>query len=57
VGDTRYGARPTELATEGPFLHAARLLLAHPVVGELLVLEAPLPAGRAAIVAALAGGI
>lgn len=55
VGDARYGARPTELATEGPFLHAARLELLHPVSGEPLTLDVRLPAGRARLVASLAG--
>jgi 23S rRNA pseudouridine1911/1915/1917 synthase len=55
VGDLRYGAAPTDLATEGPFLHAARLVLVHPMTGEQLTLEAPLPAARARVLAALAG--
>jgi 23S rRNA-/tRNA-specific pseudouridylate synthase len=50
VGDARYGAPPTELATEGAFLHAGRIELTHPVTGAGLTLEVPPPAGRAALV-------
>lgn len=49
AGDDKYGdfALNKELAGQGlkrMFLHAARLTLNHPVTGEPLVLEAPLPA-------------
>jgi 23S rRNA pseudouridine1911/1915/1917 synthase len=46
VGDAVYGATAdvaTALGLERPFLHAARLALDHPVTGERLELEEPLP--------------
>ncbi|MEO8848136.1 MAG: RluA family pseudouridine synthase [Casimicrobiaceae bacterium] len=53
AGDDKYGdfAWNRELAKAGlkrMFLHAARLALAHPLTGEPLVLESPLPADLAA---------
>ena len=44
-GDGRYGgaAAGQRIGLERQFLHAARLELAHPVTGERLELEAPLP--------------
>ncbi|MEO6927735.1 MAG: RNA pseudouridine synthase, partial [Casimicrobiaceae bacterium] len=53
AGDDKYGdfAWNRELAKAGlkrMFLHAARLALVHPLSGEPLVLESPLPADLAA---------
>ena len=42
AGDWLYGAEDPELIPR-PALHAARLALTHPVTGELLRLDAPLP--------------
>jgi 23S rRNA pseudouridine1911/1915/1917 synthase len=47
AGDRAYGADPrlaSRLALERPFLHAWRLELDHPVSGERIELEEPLPA-------------
>lgn len=51
LGDTRYGGPDTYHGQELRFhmLHAARLRLLHPVTGELLDLEAPLPVHMAAV--------
>jgi 23S rRNA pseudouridine1911/1915/1917 synthase len=43
VGDTRYGGARQSLALSRPFLHARHLELTHPVTGESLAFEAPLP--------------
>ena len=46
VGDTTYGADPTLAQRVGlsrPALHAARLEIAHPSTGELVVVESPDP--------------
>ncbi len=46
VGDTTYGADPTLAQRVGlsrPALHAARLEIAHPATGELVVVESPDP--------------
>jgi 23S rRNA pseudouridine1911/1915/1917 synthase len=56
VGDPAYGTRRVSPGLP-PFarqaLHAARLALTHPVSGERVTWEAPLPADFAALVAAL----
>jgi 23S rRNA pseudouridine1911/1915/1917 synthase len=44
VGDGRYGGARSSLPVERPWLHAATLRLRHPVTGEPLVFESPLPA-------------
>lgn len=44
VGDARYGGARQSLPLGRPFLHAEVLELDHPVTGERLRLEAPLPA-------------
>lgn len=46
LGDLRYGGPPTVrgIAVPRQMLHAARLELRHPVTGEPLTIEAPLPA-------------
>jgi 23S rRNA pseudouridine1911/1915/1917 synthase len=43
VGDERYGGSRQSLPLDRPFLHAKRLELEHPVSGESLVFESPLP--------------
>jgi 23S rRNA pseudouridine1911/1915/1917 synthase len=43
VGDLTYGAARKDLGAPRTFLHAARLDLTHPVTGEPLGVEAPLP--------------
>jgi 23S rRNA pseudouridine1911/1915/1917 synthase len=53
VGDSRYGAPPTDLVTDGAFLHAERLELVHPVTERTLVLIVNLPTVRSALVASL----
>lgn len=65
AGDTRYGARPVlpgnphpalaaaSAALHRQALHARRLSLTHPVSGEPLEFEAPLPADLRALLAAL----
>jgi 23S rRNA pseudouridine1911/1915/1917 synthase len=49
VGDTIYGYRRQRLLQNRHFLHAARLVFAHPVTGEEMALEAPLPPQLAAV--------
>jgi 23S rRNA pseudouridine1911/1915/1917 synthase len=55
LGDARYGGprRVGEVAVPRVMLHARRLVLAHPVTGERLVLEAEAPADFAAVERAL----
>jgi 23S rRNA pseudouridine1911/1915/1917 synthase len=58
VGDVQYGGEAALEAIGGeavaaPFLHASRLELGHPVSGAPLVLAAPLPDDRAALLARL----
>jgi 23S rRNA pseudouridine1911/1915/1917 synthase len=43
VGDAAYGGRRRAIALDRPFLHAERLSFVHPVSGERLTFEAPLP--------------
>ena len=43
LGDSLYGATPSPVAAPRLMLHAAELRLDHPVTGEPLVLESPLP--------------
>jgi 23S rRNA pseudouridine1911/1915/1917 synthase len=43
VGDARYGGERQSLSMRRPFLHAERLELAHPISGEPLEFESPLP--------------
>lgn len=43
VGDKTYGFRKQVIKTERMFLHAQRLAFAHPVSGQPLVFESPLP--------------
>ena len=53
VGDATYGGVRPGLASPRPFLHAARLELAHPVSREALAFDSPLPADLAAVEALL----
>lgn len=43
VGDSTYGGRRDSVSLGHPFLHAAHLELRHPVTGEPLVFDEPLP--------------
>ena len=43
VGDGTYGGNRPGIRIDRPFLHAVRLTLDHPVTGEALVFEEPLP--------------
>lgn len=54
LGDVRYGA-PSVPGVTRTLLHASRLALRHPVTGEPLVIESPLPADFAAALARLRG--
>ena len=52
IGDTPYGRDPTysrSLGARRPFLHAYRLAFAHPISGEELTFEIPVPPDLAAI--------
>jgi 23S rRNA pseudouridine1911/1915/1917 synthase len=42
-GDPRYGGTRGAISSPRPFLHAYRLAFAHPVTGEPMAFEAPLP--------------
>jgi 23S rRNA pseudouridine1911/1915/1917 synthase len=53
VGDRVYGRRGSRLPVPRQFLHAWRLRFQHPVTGQALELEAPLPADLAAVLALL----
>ena len=53
VGDATYGGVRPGISCPRPFLHAARLELDHPVTGESLEFESPLPAELAAVEALL----
>jgi 23S rRNA pseudouridine1911/1915/1917 synthase len=59
VGDDTYGGkarrRPVALAPHRHFLHAAWLMLEHPVTGQLLDLRSPLPPDLSVALAAVAG--
>jgi len=43
VGDGRYGGARSSFPVDRPWLHAAALRLAHPVTGEALAFDSPLP--------------
>jgi 23S rRNA pseudouridine1911/1915/1917 synthase len=43
VGDAAYGGRRVTIALDRPFLHAFHLAFAHPVTGEPLAFDEPLP--------------
>jgi 23S rRNA pseudouridine1911/1915/1917 synthase len=53
VGDEVYGRRRQRLPLSRQFLHARRLGFRHPLTGERLSLEAPLPAELSAVLALL----
>ncbi len=53
VGDAVYGYRRGEIAAPRILLHSWRLSLAHPVTGERMTFEAPLPEDMAAVLARL----
>ncbi len=53
VGDGAYGGVRTGISPPRPFLHAAALELVHPVTGETMRFESPLPADLADVEAAL----
>jgi len=53
VGDPVYGRRGSGPAMSRPFLHAGRLAFDHPVTGERVEVEDPLPAELEATLAGL----
>ncbi len=53
VGDVRYGGGRTAVDCPRPFLHAEHLAFDHPVTGEPVVCEAPLPADLEQVLAEL----
>jgi len=53
VGDATYGGARPDAGVDRPFLHAASLALRHPVSGEALHLEEPLPEDLQAVLTQL----
>ncbi len=53
VGDARYGGDRQSLAAPRPWLHAEHVGLDHPVTGEPLAFDSPLPADLVAVLATL----
>lgn len=53
VGDGTYGGTRSAVSSPRPFLHAATLAFAHPVSGEMLTFESPLPADLREVLATL----
>jgi 23S rRNA pseudouridine1911/1915/1917 synthase len=53
VGDPAYGGRRPAIPLDRPFLHAAHLALTHPVTGEPLSFDEPLPEDLQAVLQAL----
>jgi 23S rRNA pseudouridine1911/1915/1917 synthase len=53
VGDERYGGRRASLPSPRPWLHAEHLALDHPVTGEPLAFDSPLPDDLATVLATL----
>lgn len=53
VGDKVYGRRRRRIPIPRMFLHAQRLSFSHPVSGELVEVQAPLPEDLAAMLRAL----
>lgn len=51
VGDARYGGQRAHVVAPRPCLHARRLGFDHPLSGERMVFESPLPADMAEVVA------
>lgn len=56
VGDPLYGRRPNPWGLEGQALHCLRLGFRHPISGQPLELEAPIPAVLQGILTLLRGG-
>ena len=56
VGDPVYGRRRTHLPLSRHFLHAGHLAFRHPVTGQRLELDAPLPADLAGVLGLLRNG-
>jgi 23S rRNA pseudouridine1911/1915/1917 synthase len=53
VGDARYGGARASLPAPRPALHAQHLAFAHPITGEALSFDSPLPADLRALLAQL----
>jgi 23S rRNA pseudouridine1911/1915/1917 synthase len=53
VGDATYGGSRVSIKLDRPFLHAAHLGFDHPVTGERIVFDDPLPAALEAVLAHL----
>jgi 23S rRNA pseudouridine1911/1915/1917 synthase len=53
VGDVSYGGQRDTFVMARPFLHAAQLGFEHPVTGEPLLFESPLPSDLASVLARL----
>jgi len=53
VGDGTYGGTRSAVSSPRPFLHAATLAFAHPVSGETLTFESPLPADLVEVLSTL----
>ena len=53
VNDPKYGSRKTPFGIKGQALHSRQLTLQHPVTGEQLTFEAPLPEDMEKILSAL----
>jgi 23S rRNA pseudouridine1911/1915/1917 synthase len=56
VGDAAYGGQRRAIALDRPFLHAGGLAFAHPVTGEPIAVEEPLPPELVSLLALLAPG-
>jgi 23S rRNA pseudouridine1911/1915/1917 synthase len=53
VGDGLYGGRRSRIPADRPFLHARRLVFAHPLSGEEMAFESPLAPDLEAVLAGL----
>lgn len=53
VGDPKYGSPKSRFSIDGQALHAKKLRLEHPVTGQEMVFEAPLPADMQSILNSL----
>lgn len=53
VGDPKYGSPKSRFSIDGQALHAKKLRLEHPVTGQEMVFEAPLPADMQSILQSL----
>ncbi|MDX1468471.1 MAG: RluA family pseudouridine synthase [Acidimicrobiia bacterium] len=56
IGDKTYGKKTTRAQSPRQFLHARTIGFRHPVTGEAMNLEAPLPADLQAVIAKLSSG-